>query len=409
MILYIAWLLIFSSVFLSVFYLSIYSTARETRAEEMKELDNPPSITVLMPAYNEAEVVEQALKSVKELEYPDYQVVFVNDASTDDTLEKAKKYASDKIKVISHEVNKGKAAALNTGLAETDSDYVVVQDADSKIESELLYKAVGKMESDKGLGAVIAAIKPLEADNFVRKLQKVEYQLTNFYRMLMTEINTLNVTPGAFSIYRTSDVKKVDGFDVGNITEDLEMAFKLRKSGKFFEMIYFNSSYTEFPSTLRGLYNQRVRWARGFIYNGWKYREMFLNKEYGYFGTVQLPMLVLMPALIVTSFVMVITGISQSLFNFLVTASTVGINIPNFSLSNLYTGLLGSNIKVYVPLALSLMLVAYIIKKAYNYSGERPKNLPALLFYFIAYFLLQSGFWVAAILKEVTRSRKVWT
>ncbi len=409
MILYIAWLLIFSSVFLSVFYLSIYSTARETRNEEMEEMENPPSITILMPAYNESEVVEEALNSVKELDYPGYQVVFVNDASKDSTLEKAEKYASDKIKIISHEFNKGKAAALNTGLAETDSDYVVVQDADSKIESELLYKAVGKMESDKSLGAVIAAIRPLKADNFVRKLQTVEYQLTNFYRMLMTEINTLNVTPGAFSIYRSSDVKDVGGFDEGNITEDLEMAFKLRKSGKLFEMIYFNSSYTEFPSTLRGLYNQRVRWARGFIYNGWKYREMFLNRDYGYFGTVQLPMLVLMPALIVTSFTMVITGLSQSLLDFIIKSSAVGVQLPAFSLSNLYTGILGSNMKVYLPLLLSLMLVAYIIKKAYNYGGERPRNIPALLFYFFAYFLLQSGFWVAAILKEVTRSKKVWT
>ena len=409
MILYIAWLLIFSSVFLSVFYLSIYSDVKNTRTEELIELEEYPSITILMPAYDESEVVEEALNSVKDLDYPNYQVIFVNDASTDDTLNKAKKFASEKVSIISHEVNKGKAAALNTGIAEVDTDYMVVQDADSKIDSELLYKAVGKMERDSKLGAVIAAIKPLKADNFVRKLQTVEYQLTNFYRMLMTEINTLNVTPGAFSIYRTENVKDVGGFDEGNITEDLEMAFKLRKDGKLFEMIYFNTSYTDFPATLKALYNQRVRWARGFIYNGWKYKEMFFNREYGYFGTVQLPMLVLMPALIVTSFGMVITGISQSIFNFLVRTSAIGFQIPEFTIESLYLSFLAANVKVYLPLLLSLILVAFIIKKAYNYSGERPKNIPALLFYFFAYFLLQSGFWVAALLKEVTRSKKVWT
>jgi biofilm PGA synthesis N-glycosyltransferase PgaC len=259
------------------------------------------------------------------------------------------------------------------------------------------------------LGAVIASIKPLKADNFIRKLQRVEYQLTNFYRMLMTEINTLNVTPGAFSIYRSEDVNKVGGFDVGNLTEDLEMAFKLRKNGKMFEMIYFDSSYTDFPSTFKALYNQRVRWSRGFIYNGWKYREMFFNKKYGYFGTLQLPMLVIMPALIITSFIMVFTGLSQSLYSFILQTSAVGLQLPDLEIQNLYLTLLGMNMKVYVPLVLSLVMVAFIIKTAFNYSGERPKNIPALLFYFFAYFLLQSTFWVAAVLKEATRSRKVWT
>lgn len=408
MILYIAWLLIFSSVFLSIFYLSIYSSVND-REEEIKEMDEYPSVTILMPAYNESNVVEEALNSVKELDYPNFNVIFVNDASTDDTLEKARKYSSEKIEILEHNVNKGKAAALNTGLEEATGEYIVVQDADSKIESELLYKAVTKMDAERTLGAVIASIKPLKADNFVRKLQRVEYQLTNFYRMLMTEINTLNVTPGAFSIYRTVDVKNVGGFDEGNLTEDLEMAFNLRKHGKMFEMIYFDSSYTDFPGTFKDLYNQRVRWSRGFIYNGWKYKEMFFNKEYGYFGTLQLPMLVIMPALIITSFVMVFTGIAQAIYNYYLELSAIGLTLPDLMLQDFYLILLGANMKVYLPLLLSLVLVAFIIKTAYNYAGERPKNMPALLFYFFAYFLLQSVFWVAAVLKEMLRSRKVWT
>lgn len=408
MILYIAWLLIFSSVFLSVFYLGIYNSVKDGRTEEIT-LESSPSVTILMPAYNEEDVVEKALNSVRDLEYSNYEVNFIDDASTDKTLEKAKKYASDKINVIEHSKNQGKAAALNTGLENTDTEYFVVQDADSEIGSDLLEKSLSKMEGDMGLGAVIASIAPLDASTFIRKIQVVEYRLTNFYRMLMTEMDTLNVTPGAFSIYRTSDVKDVDGFDEGNITEDLEMAFRLRKHNKKFEMVYFSDSRTEFPATLKALYNQRVRWARGFIYNGIKYREMFLNPKYGYFGTVQLPMLVIMPALILTSFIMVGTGLIQTLYNYVVRASAVGMYMPDFIPNDIYYAFLTINMKVYVPLMLSLVLVAYIINVAYRYSGERPKHVPALLFYFFAYFLLQSGFWVAAVLKELTRSKKVWT
>lgn len=408
MILYIAWFLIFASVFISIFYLGIYSGVKNERTEEIA-LETEPSVTILMPAYNEEEVVEKALESAKNLNYPNYNVKFIDDCSTDNTLEKAKKYSSEKIEVIEHQENRGKAAALNTGLEHTENDYVVVQDADSEIESNLLEKALSKMEKDKGLGAVIGSIMPLQADTFIRKIQVVEYRLTNFYRMLMTEMDTLNVTPGAFSIYRTADIKNVGGFDEGNITEDLEMAFRLRKYGKKFEMIYFDSSNTEFPATLKALYNQRVRWARGFIYNGIKYREMFLNPGYGYFGMIQLPMLVIMPALILISFAMVFTGVLQSIYNTAIQISATGLQLPAFSLDNLYFAFLSANMKVYIPLFLSLALIAYIIKVAYQYSGEKPQNIPALLVYFFVYFLFQSGFWVAAVLKEVLRTKKVWT
>jgi len=408
MILYIAWLLIFSSVFLSVFYLSIYSTIKDQRTEK-SALEDFPSVTILMPAYNEEKVVEKALKSAKELDYPNYKVNFVDDGSTDQTLEKARKYDSETINIIEHKKNKGKAAAINTALTKADSDYVVVQDADSEINSDLLEAAITKMEKNKSLGAVIASIAPLNPSNFIKKLQMVEYRLNNFYRMLMTEINTLNVTPGAFSIYRTNDIKDVGGFDEGNITEDLEMAFRLRKHGRNFEMIFFDQTKTEFPPTLKALYHQRVRWARGFIYNGIKYREMFLNPKYGYFGTVQLPMLVIMPALILTSFLMVGTGITQSLYNYLVQASAVGLHIPSIIPTDFYYAFLTLNLKVYVPLLLSLGLIAYIINVAYSYSGEKPQHLPALLFYFFAYFLLQSGFWMAAVIKEILQTKKVWT
>ncbi|MFO7794088.1 MAG: hypothetical protein R6V35_03890, partial [Candidatus Nanohaloarchaea archaeon] len=128
-----------------------------------------------------------------------------------------------------------------------------------------------------------------------------------------------------------------------------------------------------------------------------------------YFGTLQLPMLVIMPALIITSFVMVFTGVAQSLYSFILQTSAVGLQLPDLGIQNIYLTLLGANMKVYIPLLLSLGMVGFIIKTAYNYSGERPKNIPALLFYFLAYFLLQSIFWVAAVLKEAMRSRKVWT
>ncbi|MDY6762055.1 MAG: glycosyltransferase [Candidatus Nanohaloarchaea archaeon] len=406
---FIAWGLIGTSVFLAVFYLSLFSRNSQA-AEETPELRSTPSVAVLMPAYNEEGVVERAVENALSLDYPDYEVIFVDDGSTDDTLEKAKQYTDDdRLRIIEHGENQGKAAALNTALAATDAEYTVVQDADSVIDQGTLEAALARFEADSDVGAVIASIRPLATDNFLRRLQSIEYRITNFYRSLMAHIDIIDCTPGAFSMYRTADLKQLDGFDVGNLTEDLEIAWRLRRLGRRIDMVFHRSSNTEYPPTPRSLYRQRVTWARGSLRNAWKHRDMFFNSEHGWFGVFQLPVRLIAPMLAVVSLSLVAVGIAKQLYSVLLQLTSVGLVLPTLQGFELGQALLGMQWKVYIPLLLSLVVTAYLLRSAYRKAGDSIQYPGALAAFYFGYYILYGFFWSAAIIKELLHTAKAWT
>jgi cellulose synthase/poly-beta-1,6-N-acetylglucosamine synthase-like glycosyltransferase len=400
-----AWTLIGGATFLGLFYLNIYWNQER---EEVPELDSQPRVSILMPAYNEEGKIQESLENALNMEYP-VDVIVVDDGSTDSTLEKAREFSdAENIEIIEHEENRGKAEAMNTGLEYVDTEYVAVQDADSAASAELLEKAVARFESDKSLGSVIGAIQNFQSDTLVRKLQRVQYQMTNFYRSLMASIGTLDVTPGAFSLYRTTDLREVGGFDPGNPTEDLEMAWRLRHQGKGLDMVFSSESKTEFPEDLKSLYNQRVRWKRGSIINLVKYREMFFNKKYGWFGRLQLPLHTVSPLIAAASLLLVIVGLSESLFNLAVSASAIGFIMPDLQSLNLMSMVLNVQYKIYVPLFIGMIVSGVMIRTAYREGGKKVENPVALGIYFLWFFAFQGFFTLSAILKEMLKTERVW-
>ena len=106
------------------------------------------------------------------------------------------------------------------------------------------------------------------------------YLFAQLVRELMSKIDTLHVTPGALSLYRLDLIKRLGGFDENSLTEDYEIAMRLRYHGYTIKMAIKSISYTAVPDTFRGLWKQRVRWFRGFIETAVKYKKMFGNKVY---------------------------------------------------------------------------------------------------------------------------------
>ncbi|MFB6175512.1 MAG: glycosyltransferase family 2 protein [Candidatus Nanohalobium sp.] len=409
MLVWLAWLLIGSSLFMVAFYMNVYNNVPINEVEA-RELETEPKVSILMPAYNEEGVVEGALESALDIEYENLEIIFVDDGSSDSTYQKAEQYREDpRLKLIQHPENRGKGEALNTALENADSEYMIVQDADSKIDSQLIIESVAKMESNTDTGAVITSIRPLETETFFQKLQIIEYTLTNFYRNLMSHIDVLDITPGAFSMYRTEQVKNLGGFDEDNLTEDLELAWRIRKDGKSIEMAFQESAQTEFPKTFKQLYSQRVRWARGFIRNAYEKRDMIFNKEYGWFGRFQLPIQLVLPVLSIIGFWLVAIGWFQGLFNLGIQLSTTGLQNPLPQFGKLTRSLLGISVVVYIPLVASLGFSAYELKIAYSESDMKIGNVLSLAFYFFLFFMLKGFFWMAAILKELVGSKKTWT
>lgn len=409
MLIWLGWLLIGTSLFMVAFYMNIYKSV-PVEDEFEGELDEEPSVSVLMPAYNEEDVVEGAIKSSLDIEYENLDIIFVDDGSSDSTYSKAKNFKDNpNIKLIQHSENQGKGKALNTALENTDSKYTIVQDADSEIDGQLIRKSVAKLENDKNTGAVIASIRPLEADSFVQKLQIIEYTLTNFYRNLMSHVNILDMTPGAYSMYRTDHIKELGGFHEDHLTEDVELAWRIKRDGKSIQMAFHEATRTEFPGSLKALYNQRVRWARGFMDNAYDKRDMFFNDEYGWFGNFQLPAQVLVTAVSIIGFWLVAIGWAQILLDMLIQISSTGLELPSYGLENLKRTLLGFSAVIYIPMIASLGFSVYELRVAYSESGMKIRDALPLVFYFAVFFMMKGFFWMAAILKELTGSKKTWT
>lgn len=409
MIFLLAWILVASSIFLSAFYYAVYRSEKGELPTDFEAPDEWPSVAVLVPAYNEESVVTDSLENLLSLNYPDLQVVFVDDASTDSTLEKAREFSDDPdLEIVQLDENRGKAGALNAGLEHVESELTAVQDADSVIDEDVLETAVSRIKAEENTGGVIARIRPLKRNSFVRKLQVVEYMMTNFHRKLMSVVDILDITPGAFSIYQTKDLKDLDGFDVGNLTEDQDMAWRLRKKGRSIRMVYSVKSNTELPSNFSDLKGQRVRWARGYMYNLRKHSDIVFSSEYGWFSRFHVPIQFIVAIVSVAGLGLISLGFLQSIYSFLITVSSVGFSL-GFPQVNLAEALLSFQWKIYTPLFLGFFVTGALVKEAYRESGRKIEHAGGLLFYFFAFFFLKAVFWSTAIFKELFSSTKAWT
>jgi len=368
-----------------------------------------PKVTILIPAYNEEKTIAKTINSVLNLTYPKdkIEIIVINDNSTDKTPQVVREFKQVKLIYNKHR-GVGKASALNTGLKYASGELLAVIDADSEVKKDSLKKLISYFDDTK-TGSVISSIKIRNPKNIYEHIQRLEYILATFIRKLMSKIDTLHITPGVLSVYRTKLIRRLGGFDENNITEDLEIALRLRANNYSVKMSPDSVTYTKVPSTFKQLWNQRIRWFRGFIFNNLKYKKMFMNKKYGLMGKFQLPLNALTFFTIITLFIViayeVITRLYELIFRILLLKSNViySLNFP--SLKEL---LLNINIKLFFPLTISFLLSFYLLNKAHKSMNEKLMLNPALLLYFTVYPMLRTLHWITAFYKEVIQTKRKW-
>ncbi|MCD6483168.1 MAG: glycosyltransferase family 2 protein [Candidatus Aenigmarchaeota archaeon] len=298
----------FFSIYFSVFLL--LSIFEKTRVKK-KKMKKYPFVSVVIPAYNEEDVIEDTVLSVVNQNYPKnrYEIIVVDDGSKDRTREIVrkliKKIRKPKIRLLVHRKNKGKARSLNDAIRISKGKYFVTVDADSFPREDCLIKGVELLESDKDVVAASAVVKVYKPKTIIQHLQYLEYLAYAFLKKILSKIYAIHVLPGPFTIYRKSELKRVGGFDENTLVEDQEIAYRLQKHNK--KILQINDAIVETvaPPTLKKLYRQRRRWAIGSLLTLWKYRDMLFRKEYGDFSLYQLPNLLvamILPIIIVVMF-----------------------------------------------------------------------------------------------------------
>ena len=247
-------------------------------------------VTFVLPAYNLGNLLERTIKSLRNSDYPKekIRIIIVDDASQDNTFEIAKQLSKKYSGVEAYtKKHGGKAEAVNFGIKKAKTEFIVVLDADTLVKKDLLKKAMARF-SDPAIAAVTCRLKFSNNQNFIGRMQDVEYTFTGFYRMIMGRLSSLPVTP-AFTIFRREFFLKHGYFDSNNITEDFEMG--LRIQSKHYNIGFVSDSYalTEGPSTLKSFIRQRLRWGYGTIKNCINYKRLFFNKKYGDLGVFIMP------------------------------------------------------------------------------------------------------------------------
>lgn len=370
---------------------------------------NFPSVTFLIPTYNEEKNIRKCIEKIFSLNYPKNKinVIVIDDGSTDKTSEIVKqcqkKYPNLKLLKQKH---KGKAAALNFGLKHVKTELVISMDADSFPEKNYLVKTVGIFAKDKKIAAVTPAIKITKTDTWIRKIQWLEYIYQLFLRKLFSIFGCEYVIPGPGGIYRTALLKKIGGWDENSLTEDMEVTFRMREKGYKIFNVPTAYTYTEAPKDFWGLWKQRIRWYRGYLENVRKYAHMIGNPQYGNWGIFFLPANFLWIFTLGFLFFSFLYEVSIKLLNSLIAWQCMKylIILPKFELSILYLSSFTFFHLVFLTLGLlSIWLSITIAKEKLNL-----KELDRCLLFLFVYPILLTLWWIAALLLEISKRKKKW-
>lgn len=361
--------------------LAIYSKNKE---DSIPNTPNTPLVSIIIPAYNEEKVIGNTIESTIEINYPNKDIIVVDDGSKDNTLLIAKKYESQGVKVL-HKENGGKASALNMALNFTKGEIVAILDADTLASRNSLNEIVKVFESDKDISAVAGNIKVRNKKNWITWCQALEYvagiQIT---RRAMDIFGAITIVPGALGSFKKSILTETGAYDKGTIVEDFDTTIKILKSGMIIRGNTKSVAYTETPNTLKDFCNQRKRWYRGNLQVVSKHHDALTNQRFGFLQKLAFPYMV------ISMIVLPITG-------YFVLASAI---------LSLFEGDL---VFVLSSFGFFIALQYLINAMAVRIDGDDPKIILYSIFFNFGYKQLLDTLLLHAAVKHIFRRKAKWT
>jgi cellulose synthase/poly-beta-1,6-N-acetylglucosamine synthase-like glycosyltransferase/spore germination protein YaaH/peptidoglycan/xylan/chitin deacetylase (PgdA/CDA1 family) len=249
-----------------------------------------PFVSVIVPACNEEKVIVRTLSALLCSDYPNFEVIVVDDGSRDGTAAKVRQaFGHDPRVRLFVCQNRGKSSALNFGLNQSASEIVIAVDADTLFKRDTMRKLVRRFEA-KEVGAVAGNAKVGNRVNMLTRWQALEYITSqNLDRRAFDTLNCITVVPGAVGAWRRDLILKAGGFTHDTLAEDTDLTISIRRMG--YDIAYEDKAiaFTEAPDTLKSFLTQRFRWTYGTLQSVWKHRSTLLRPRYGSLGLVALP------------------------------------------------------------------------------------------------------------------------
>lgn len=346
--LFLAYFVALNLVYLMLSLVALRAAARDTAVRTLATLPAytaglEPGIAICIPAYNEQATIAESVHSMLQIDYPDFEIIVVNDGSKDETLEVLKRefalqpfqlayrrtlavkeihgfYRSPRhpnLLVIDKD-NGGRSDAVNAAINAARHGLICVVDADSVLERDSLKRVVrpfiedpltiasgGTVRISNGCRISRGYMQRIDvASGWLARIQVLEY-LRGFHngRIGWAPLNALLIISGAFGVFRRMTLVEAGGFSTRTIGEDMEMTMRLhrfhRLTGRAYRIAFVPDAvcWTEAPESLSVLRSQRTRWQRGLMESLWTHRQLFFHPRAGTVGWLACPSMLLIEGL----------------------------------------------------------------------------------------------------------------
>ena len=402
----------FITLILAIFWLLIFIDINREKKEENSKKQRKTvklrTVAVLIPTLAEKEELRETINAALASGYPKklFKVyVVLNKSSPSSTREIAYSVRSNRVKVIEAPMN-GKAAVMNYALKKfVKEELLLILDADTLINKDLMYKLAVQFKSER-VGGVVSSVKVYKPRNILEYLQSYEYMLSIMARKAMSVLGGLMVAHGAGSMFSTKIIKKVGYFDEKNYTEDIEMGLRLLVNGYLVENAIDAVSYTMVPNKLKGLLKQRLRWFSGFFINVLKYKKRIMSTKYRVLGLIIVPISLVSISLgIVVVVGLVYYFVSLAMYFYALVLNTSlsyvfsSFQFSFFSLNTIYITLITLTV-------IGLFSLFYSLRSA-NGRLDAFKDTLGILIYSIFYSFFLSFVWLASLIMLSVRRRGV--
>ena len=396
-------ILIYASLFISTFTAVLFLL---TFFENINKLGNPrirkyPTVCIVIPAHNEESSIASTIESALAIDYPKTKLeiyVVENGGSKDKTYAIAKKYRKRGVKVSSLKKG-GKGNAMNYVLKKTKCEIFITMDADTYADRDILKKMLGYF-NDKEVMAVAPTLKSKNNENLSQKIQNIEYLVGAFLRKVYHMLNSIYVTPGAFTAYRKSFFDEWGGFDTKNITEDIEMTLRIQSKRYKIANVLDASVYTITPAKMNELFWQRIRWYLGYIESAIQYRNVLFSTKHGYLGTIIGPTAIASIVYMLYLFFIMIGEVGKLLVG-ITYAGSMGINplilIQQIKLSPFYYSF--SMFEFIAILAIMTSIVMFLMAR--KYSSDKSNYKIGYIGFSVIYVFMFATWWLGAIYYKI--------
>jgi len=390
--------------FLAFYYLFLFVLLY---VNHRKDLFRIPKVTkeytlsCVIPCYNEEESIGKTIESIAKNGYKNLKkIIIVDDCSKDNSFKVIKSYEKKYpglVLGVQTPKNTGNAAgAKNYGSKFVKTKLVVFTDADSFPEKGAIRKMIGYFD-EENVAAVTSSILVKNRDNLLLRMQNLEYLVIKFSRKLLEYVDSIYVTPGPLAMYRSETFFKIGMFDEKNLTEDIEITWRLLGEGYGVKMSLPSRVYSIAPAKVKDWIKQRIRWNLGGVQTILRHKGNFLKK--GLLGFFVLPLFVLSWVLGVFGLLLLLyRGVRWIMLSYLSTSYSIGANTAIFSIKDIS---LNPDILFFFGMILFLIGLFFTLVSVFHESEKKfksPKFVDIAL-YMTFYLLIYPVLVVSSIYK----------